>query len=395
MKYEVKEKIKFNLKNKNKKDSIYIEIDVSLLSKSEKHNGLEVASFIGHIKPSDKSFESTGQNLYILQEFKNSGEYIFPENLILIMDMWEKYQNNNLNAGTPKQMEFLEEYFSKFENYTSTYEDKLEALKNANLLVDNGVKYGSKWLFQEIPFEDLITIYDLIDSKKLENLIENYDPFEVSILRDEILKELQVNNFDFDKIEKLTIIHNDSATDFTEYKKENNDFKSFFSSRELKMFVDLKDNGRHIDRYIQNGEIDLSTRIGVLLAEIAIHNSPSAMRFLDLSNNSDKYTKEEYKFIVDELIEPYLINNGIDGLVFCNYLNDNLVKTAIDNSKPYKLAHLENYLLDLNTTSLNKNTKDISFDKTSALLHAKAKEFDGLSKSIQDIGKQSKGIELG
>ncbi len=401
MNFITKAKHGFLLSPINKKDepiSVYINIE---LKSNDKHNGNEVASFIGDMyigKKNDRNYHG-GQINDTLNDIVASNQYNIPDDLKYILDLWNKHHLNDLYMGTKKQMDYLTSIDFKPIDGSKYYEEAKEILIKNGLYNDNGNIFGKKWYFQAIPHEDLMQIYNIIDYQKTTDLMENYDMFEISILREEITKTLKTNGFDFNKIDKITIIHNDSATDFTEYLIGDNNFKDFFSSRELKIFEDLKENGRHIDRYIETGEIDLTTPFGILLAEIAITNSPSAMRFLDLKFDENiifpklnLYTQDEHKDIIDELIEPYLIEHGIDGLIFTNYLNDSLMKKAIDNTSIEKLKNLPNYLLDLNSTSLNHNNKVLTFHKDSAIQYSQSIIFEELSKTLSENLTKTKEI---
>lgn len=75
---------------------------------------------------------------------------------------WKKYHLNDMRAGTPAQEEFLK----KNRNEDSNYESDKKILEENNLLIDNHngkpYQYGSAWLFQEIPSDDLKRIKEII-----------------------------------------------------------------------------------------------------------------------------------------------------------------------------------------------------------------------------------------
>jgi hypothetical protein len=64
--------------------------------------------------------------------------------------VWDRWHLNDMRAGTPKQEEYIRDNISKYD-----YVAVCSALKEAGLLVDDGYKYGSKWLKEEVP-EDVI-----------------------------------------------------------------------------------------------------------------------------------------------------------------------------------------------------------------------------------------------
>tara|TARA_Y100001937_G_C7054552_1_gene300787 strand:- start:54 stop:512 length:459 start_codon:yes stop_codon:yes gene_type:complete len=81
-----------------------------------------------------------------------------------IVKLWKKHHLNDMNAGTPRQSKYLES-LGKYKSY----EWACEELKKANLLYDNemhGYKYGSAWLYREIPSKDIKQIKELINKYK-------------------------------------------------------------------------------------------------------------------------------------------------------------------------------------------------------------------------------------
>tara|TARA_R100000655_G_C2885648_1_gene176100 strand:- start:76 stop:540 length:465 start_codon:yes stop_codon:yes gene_type:complete len=90
----------------------------------------------------------------------------YPKNkeVQLIVKLWRKYHLNDLNAGSPKQTEYL----ASLGEYKS-YEWACEELEKVGLLYDKEFspdepyQYGSAWLFREIPTEDLETIKSIIN----------------------------------------------------------------------------------------------------------------------------------------------------------------------------------------------------------------------------------------
>lgn len=74
-----------------------------------------------------------------------------------IHKFWKQYHLNDMHAGTEKQEKLLEQYDTRI-----SYNEKCKILENNNLLYDNGYKYGSAWLFREIPEKDLNRIKEII-----------------------------------------------------------------------------------------------------------------------------------------------------------------------------------------------------------------------------------------
>ena len=83
------------------------------------------------------------------------------ETFITIYQLWQRNNLNDMNAGTPAQEELVRKYNRKFNNYD--YDSVCKYLKDHNLLIDNGYKYGSAWLYREISEEDLKMINKLLE----------------------------------------------------------------------------------------------------------------------------------------------------------------------------------------------------------------------------------------
>lgn len=99
---------------------------------------------------SKKDIISGGQNLDEIAE-------LFPSNELVqrIVQVWKKWHLNDMNAGSPRQTEFLEKL--DLPNYNH-YEVAKEKLKEAGLDPDESFfyqgkpySYGSAWLSVEIP----------------------------------------------------------------------------------------------------------------------------------------------------------------------------------------------------------------------------------------------------
>jgi hypothetical protein len=67
--------------------------------------------------------------------------------------VWERWHLNDMKAGTPAQEQFLRD--TPIGPCASHYLAALAALTAAGLNPDNGYKYGSAWLREEVP-EDVI-----------------------------------------------------------------------------------------------------------------------------------------------------------------------------------------------------------------------------------------------
>jgi len=65
--------------------------------------------------------------------------------------IWDVWHLNDMQAGTPKQLECLEAYRKKMGTAYMGYEAQCEVLKQRGLYEDEGYRYGTKWLKKEVP----------------------------------------------------------------------------------------------------------------------------------------------------------------------------------------------------------------------------------------------------
>ena len=66
-----------------------------------------------------------------------------------IANWWRKYHMNDMHAGTKRQEDLLK--YCK----SHDYKEQCDFLEKHSMLFDNGYKYGTAWLKEEIPTEDL------------------------------------------------------------------------------------------------------------------------------------------------------------------------------------------------------------------------------------------------
>ena len=74
--------------------------------------------------------------------------------------LWKQYHLNDMHYGTVKQEQALNNYC--VQNRCYSYRHECQYLESIGLLVDNGYKYGSSWLYRPIPDEDLKEIESLL-----------------------------------------------------------------------------------------------------------------------------------------------------------------------------------------------------------------------------------------
>lgn len=78
--------------------------------------------------------------------------------VLKVQSIWNRWHLNDLRAGTPKQEEFIREWKL---SHRYDYAKACEALEEAGLLYDNGYKYGSSWLKEELPTEVIKYLFSL------------------------------------------------------------------------------------------------------------------------------------------------------------------------------------------------------------------------------------------
>ena len=67
----------------------------------------------------------------------------------ILYNVWQRWHLNDLRAGTPKQEAEIRKYKAAAGRYE--YKEACDWLEKANLLVDNGYRYGTAWLKEEVP----------------------------------------------------------------------------------------------------------------------------------------------------------------------------------------------------------------------------------------------------
>lgn len=132
------------------------------------------------LKETDKGWCFTASGLYNYQynrswrdwDYEGGGQCLdtigkkYPKNkeVQLIVELWKKYHLNDMNAGTPRQTEHLKS-LGEYKDYDWACEE----LKKVDLYCDkefspkNPYKYGSSWLYREIPQNDLELIKQIIN----------------------------------------------------------------------------------------------------------------------------------------------------------------------------------------------------------------------------------------
>jgi hypothetical protein len=69
-----------------------------------------------------------------------------------IWAIWNEYHLNDMNAGTPEQENVLKRHATEYVlQDKSHYEWAIDLLTKYDIYEHNGYKYGTNWLYKEIP----------------------------------------------------------------------------------------------------------------------------------------------------------------------------------------------------------------------------------------------------
>jgi hypothetical protein len=149
-----------HLGGERKKGSSIIEMELKETHKGWCFSASGLYGYHYNIHFQDWDYEGGGQCLDTIAKMYSKNKEVQ-----LIVELWRKYHLNDMNAGSPKQTEYL----ASLGEYKS-YEWACEELKKVGLLYDKEFspdkpyKYGSAWLYREIPKEDLETIKSIINN---------------------------------------------------------------------------------------------------------------------------------------------------------------------------------------------------------------------------------------
>jgi len=94
-----------------------------------------------------------------LEKFKS------PKLLTEILNVWDRWHLNDLQAGTKTQTEYLNDLIK--DGWTWSYDKACNELTKAELYEDRGYKYGTKWLVEQLHKEEIDKIIELFE--KYEN----------------------------------------------------------------------------------------------------------------------------------------------------------------------------------------------------------------------------------
>jgi hypothetical protein len=112
-------------------------------------NALGAGQIVRRLKASHFSSFAPGWDFATVQKF---------------LDLWELWHLNDMQAGTPKQTEALEEFYATRSYPDNGYTQACEYLESKGLLYDahpetgEPYKYGSGWLYKAVP-DDVLEFF--------------------------------------------------------------------------------------------------------------------------------------------------------------------------------------------------------------------------------------------
>lgn len=102
-----------------------------------------------------------GQCLDDVQPYMG-GNSLFGE----IVDLWKKHHLNDMEPGTPEQMQCIKDHKDEINENDGWYTKELNLLKKYNMDVvewqGKPYKYGTGWIYRPIPEPDLSRIKEII-----------------------------------------------------------------------------------------------------------------------------------------------------------------------------------------------------------------------------------------
>lgn len=152
-------KRKIYLGGKRKKGSSYIDIELKDTDKGWcfSASGMHDYQYCRYLK--DWDYQGGGQCLDTIAK-----DYPKNKEVQLITKLWQKYHLNDMNAGSPRQSEYLNS-LGEYKDYDWACKEleKVDLLYDKEFSPNNPYRYGSAWLFREIPESDLELIKQIIN----------------------------------------------------------------------------------------------------------------------------------------------------------------------------------------------------------------------------------------
>jgi len=134
-----------------------------------------VLSIVGNVWNLSRSdINSGGQNEDELREALNNGELKLKENISekefeKLLDIWDEWHLNDMNAGTERQKKIIKEHMDdeKYQQLDKFYDRPKAILKDFEADPDNGYNWGSAWLYRPLPKD----VVDFV--RNFENKLKN------------------------------------------------------------------------------------------------------------------------------------------------------------------------------------------------------------------------------
>jgi len=119
----------------------------------KKKDKLQVLSIVGSYFTGKKLLKSE-KNMLGFGQIREEVRSIIPTQLY---EIWKRWHLNDMRAGTQKQEQLLRDA----EVEINTYDEACNYLAAKDAYIDNGYKYGSRWLKEELPQEVIDYIINL------------------------------------------------------------------------------------------------------------------------------------------------------------------------------------------------------------------------------------------
>ena len=114
----------------------------------------------GRLSMTGDSIYGCGQISYLVIDPEAGPKKGFTkDDLQKLYEVWECWHLNDMRAGTPSQEEAVRSWLTQGNSYD--YSKACKYLESIGLLYDGDYKYGTKWLFEEVPQDVLKWLFEL------------------------------------------------------------------------------------------------------------------------------------------------------------------------------------------------------------------------------------------
>jgi len=192
-----------------------------------------------------------------------------------------------------------------------------------------------------------------------------------------LLADSRMENFDIDKQ-----FENEGFEFFGELFSQKSEL---FSKEQLSLIDRIQNDGRKLHSILEK-ECN-NYELYVWLMDCATTSYPSSMMYIDVEKHYFSDDKQKEKLFRYEIVEPYLERNGVNSLIFMNYIDKNIILFAMKHSDDKSLKLFENYF--------NHLEKNISSFETKVILNEKDKS--DIEKTLKELieKKGESGIKIG